>query len=179
MVTKKAAGWRSTFSSWRTTWCCGGLQATHYMLAKATRYHHNWIALRTSYGMNGIFLHDTTWLTSTSTCSSIRHVGHPTTWLWSGRWRDQGEWRAVTVNVAYRYNIYDHIGLYSTLRSQKQTSFPRCYEMLGEPTLFQVEAFSPKQCPKDDICTCQVQNAEHMYAFQIDLSYSLKNWRTM
>ena len=81
----------------------------------------------------------------------------------AGETKESGGYRGSRINVAYRYNIYDHIGLYSTLRSQKQTSFPRCYEMLGEPTLFQVEAFSPKQCPKDDIWPCQVQNAEHMY----------------
>jgi hypothetical protein len=38
--------------------CPGAFMTMQYMLAKATRYYHNWMAIRASYGMNGIFLHD-------------------------------------------------------------------------------------------------------------------------
>lgn len=168
MVMKKAAGLAKYFQFLEDDMvlCKGGLQATHHMLAKATRYHHNWIALRTSYGMNGIFLHDTDMAHFHQYLlkhQARRPPDHLAVEWFAGETKESGGYRGSRINVAYRYNIYDHIGLYSTLRSQKQTSFPRCYEMLGEPTLFQVEAFSPKQCPKDDIWPCQVQNAEHMY----------------
>ena len=64
-------------------------------------------------------------------------------------------YRGNRQNLAYRFNIFDHIGISSTLRSAKQTSFPRCYDRLGEPTLFQVEAFSPRDCPRDDLWPCK------------------------
>ena len=38
--------------------CPHGFLAIHYLLSKAQLYHPNWIAIRASYGMNGIFLHD-------------------------------------------------------------------------------------------------------------------------
>ena len=38
--------------------CPSGLQAIQYLLDKASRYHPDWLAIRASYGMNGIFMHD-------------------------------------------------------------------------------------------------------------------------
>jgi len=38
--------------------CPHGFLAIHYLLTKAELYHPDWIAVRASYGMNGIFLHD-------------------------------------------------------------------------------------------------------------------------
>ena len=168
MVMKKTMGLAKYFQFLEDDMvlCRGGLQATHHMLAKATRYHHDWIALRTSYGMNGIFLHDADmphFHQYLLKHQSRRPPDHLAVEWFAGETKESGGYRGNRINVAYRYNIYDHIGIYSTLRSQKQTSFPRCYEMLGEPTLFQVEAFSPAQCPKDDIWPCKVQNAEPMY----------------
>ena len=60
MVMKKAMGQAKYFQFLEDDMllCKGGLEAIHHMLSKASRYHHDWIALRTSYGMNGIFLHD-------------------------------------------------------------------------------------------------------------------------
>jgi hypothetical protein len=62
-------------------------------------------------------------------------------------------------NIGFRYNIFDHIGVTSTLRGAKQTGFPHCYEELLEPTVFQVEAFSKTQCPDDDIWPCSVDKS--------------------
>jgi hypothetical protein len=36
--------------------CPHGFLAIHYLLEKATLYHPDWLAIRASYGMNGIFL---------------------------------------------------------------------------------------------------------------------------
>ena len=36
--------------------CSKVIQTIDYMLKKAERYHPNWLAIRTSYGMNGIFM---------------------------------------------------------------------------------------------------------------------------
>ena len=42
-------------------------------------------------------------------------------------------------HLAFRYNILHHLGIVSTLRSAKSKAFPKCFEELGEPTLFLVE----------------------------------------
>ena len=168
MVMKKAMGKAKYFQFLEDDMvlCKGGLEATHHMLSKATRYHHDWIALRSSYGMNGIFLHDKDmqhfhqYLLHNQVRRPPDHLA--VEWF-AGETKESGSYRGKRVNVAYRFNIYDHIGVSSTLRSQMQTSFPRCYESLGEPTLFQVEAFSPRACPKDDIWPCKVSNPEQMY----------------
>ena len=58
-------------------------------------------------------------------------------------------------NIGVKFNIFNHLGVSSTLRPEKQTTFPICYDELLEPTVFKVEAYSPKECPRDDIWPCQ------------------------
>ena len=38
--------------------CPEGFTAIQYLLNKSWRYHKQWIAIRASYGMNGIFMHN-------------------------------------------------------------------------------------------------------------------------
>lgn len=38
--------------------CSNGLLVIQYLLNKASRYHPDWLAIRASYGMNGIFMHN-------------------------------------------------------------------------------------------------------------------------
>lgn len=38
---------------------CAGLHAISYLLHKASLYHPDWLAIRASYGMNGVFMKDT------------------------------------------------------------------------------------------------------------------------
>ena len=143
--------------------CPNGFLSIQYILNKASRYAPNWLAIRASYGLNGIFIHD----------KDINHFYHYLIDNQARRPPDHlaVEWFAGESNIsryykgsrehmAYRFNIFDHIGISSTLRSAKQTSFPRCYESLGEPTLFKVEAFNPRMCPTDDIWPCQMHTGQ-------------------
>merc|ERR1711988_521316 len=147
--------------------CPGAFMTMQYMLAKATRYYHNWMAIRASYGMNGIFLHDddmTTFRHYLLTHQGRRPPDHLAVEWFAGETKESGEYKnwggKYRQHAAYRYNLFDHIGTSSTLRSAKQTSFPRCYAQLGEPTLFAVEAFNPRQCPRDDLWPCNVKHPE-------------------
>jgi len=54
----------------------------------------------------------------------------------------------------FRYSLWLHIGARSTIRSSVSPTYPLCYEDLVEPTLFKVEAFKPKLCPRQDIWPC-------------------------
>lgn len=95
---------------------------------------------------------------------------------YAGESKRSAAYKGKRANIGFRYNIFNHIGVVSTLREAKQTTFPVCYEGvilmiyfaklfesqiflsclpgLFEPTVFQVEAFNPRQCPKDDIWPC-------------------------
>ena len=59
-------------------------------------------------------------------------------------------------NIGFRYNLFHHLGLSSTLRAQKQDGFPICYEQLVSPVVFEVEAYDPQQCSHEDIWPCNV-----------------------
>jgi len=43
-----------------------------------------------------------------------------------------------------------------------QVSFPVCYEPLGQPVLFEVEAFKPHICPDDDLWPCSPPEGMHI-----------------
>ena len=138
--------------------CRHGLVAIQYLLAKASRYHPNWLAIRASYGMNGIFMHmaDVPVFAAYLFRHQLRRPpDHLVVEWFAGETPEAKAHRGARANVGFRHNIFDHIGTLSSLRTEAQTSFPRCYELLVEPTVFQVEAFSPKQCPRDDIWPCQ------------------------
>jgi hypothetical protein len=143
--------------------CPNGLLAMQYMLNKATRYHPDWLAVRASYGMNGIFMHDKDLAVFADYLlkhQARRPPDHLVVEWYAGETPESAAHKQRRANIGFRYNLFNHIGLVSTLRSQKQTTFPKCYELLAEPTVFKVEAFSPKECPKDDIWPCNVKHPD-------------------
>lgn len=143
--------------------CPHGFTAIHYMLDKSSRYHPNWLAIRSSYGMNGIFMHGRdipTFADYLVKHQTRRPPDHLVVEWYAGETAESKKYRGERANIGFRYNIFDHIGLVSTLRSQKSSTFPRCYENLYEPTVFAVEAFNPAQCPKDDIWPCDVEHPD-------------------
>lgn len=148
--------------------CANGLLAVQYLLAKADRYHPNWLAIRASYGMNGIFMHSAD--LSTFADYLVKHQArrppdHLVVEWYAGETPEAKAYRGKRANLGFKHNLFDHIGAVSTLRSQRSGAFPRCYELLAEPTVFQVEAFSPLQCPRDDLWPCNVPHAEHVVSW--------------
>jgi len=150
--------------------CPSGFAAIQYMLHKSTLYHPNWLAVKASYGMNGIFLHAKDVLPFSSYLErhqARRPPDHLVVEWYAGETKEARAYKRdtpdnkVRANVGFKYNIFDHVGTSSTLRSQDQSTFPRCYELLVEPTNFKVEAFSPRECPHDDIWPCNVEHPNH------------------
>ena len=138
--------------------CRHGFAAMQYLLRKASRYHPNWLAVRASYGMNGIFMHmrDVPVFARYLDKHQLRRPpDHLVVEWFAGETPEAKAHRGSRANIGFRHNIFDHIGKFSSLRSQLQAAFPRCYELLAEPTLFKVEAFDPAQCPHDDIWPCR------------------------
>lgn len=139
--------------------CPSGLLAIQYLLAKSSRYHPNWLAIRASYGMNGIFLHSKdvnpfgSYLISHQ---ARRPPDHLVVEWFAGESPESKLYRGERANIGFRYNLFDHIGAVSTLRSEVSAVYPACYDELLEPTVFKVEAFSVHDCPHDDIWPCVV-----------------------
>lgn len=137
--------------------CPQGFHAIEYLLRKASRYHPHWLAIRASYGMNGIFMHDEDLATFAAYLlkhQKRRPPDHLVVEWYAGETPEAAAHKRQRKNVGFKFNLFDHLGVISTLRSQQQTSFPRCYDLLIEPTVFQVEAYSPVDCPRDDVWPC-------------------------
>ena len=146
--------------------CPKEFKVIQHLLMKAESYHPNWMGIRASYGMNGIFLHNAD--VSVFANYLIKHQARRppdhliTEWCAGeseeakahklGVQSDQGSRK----NLGFRYNLFHHLGVSSTLRSQKQDGFPTCYEQLVSPVVFEVEAYNPSQCPDEDIWPCDV-----------------------
>lgn len=149
--------------------CWNGFLAMQYMIQKASRYHPHWLAIRASYGMNGVVMHDEDLETFANYLidNQIRRPpDHLVVEWYAGETKVSKAYKGNRVNIGFKHNLFDHLGIISTLRSQQQTTFPRCYELLAEPTVFQVEAYSPAQCPHDDIWPCRVANPDrHLMRF--------------
>jgi len=141
--------------------CPSGFDAINYMINKASHYHPDWIAIKASYGMNGIFLHQKdvqVFADYLERHQRRRPPDHLIVEWFAGETKEAADHRQSRQNVAFKYNLFDHVGTSSTLRSANQGAFPRCYEALLEPVVFKVEAFNPRQCPQDDIWPCNVKH---------------------
>jgi hypothetical protein len=137
--------------------CQYGMLAIQYLLSKSDRYHPDWLAIRASYGMNGIFLQ----------MKDLRPFGdyllqhqmrrppdHLVVEWYAGESKESKLYKGTRANIGFRYNLFDHIGAVSTLRSGISAAYPGCYDQLLEPTVFKVEAFSVHECPHDDVWPC-------------------------
>ena len=58
-------------------------------------------------------------------------------------------------HFAFRYNLFEHLGVSSTLRKSMSPTYPMCYEDLKVPVIFEVEAWKSGECGHDDIWPCR------------------------
>ena len=143
--------------------CSHGLVAIQYMLNKAEHYSPDFMTIRASYGMNGIFMRDDDMVQFADYMiehQARRPPDHLVVEWFAGEKPTTAKLKNGRGHLAFRYNILHHLGVVSTLRAAKSKSFPKCYEELGEPTLFKVEAFDFVKCRDDDVWPCQPQNNE-------------------
>ena len=141
--------------------CSNILQALYHMINKSNRrFGTNWLDIRISYGFNGIVVHNNnTDVPIIAQYLRDHETRRPPDHLFPellARETDEAK-RLFPDNrhtVAYRYNLLDHMGDISTLRTEKQWAMPRCYAELVYPVMFEVEAFNKVQCPEDDIWPC-------------------------
>ena len=144
--------------------CPNGLLAAEYMVAKAAAYSRDFAAVRCSFGLAGIILHNTGPHRDVAAFAAYlrRHYArrppdHLVVEWYAGEIAESREYFGGPGDrpiMAFRHNVLNHIGAQSTLRSKKHWSFPGCFEELVEPQVFAVEAWNPKDCPDDDLWPC-------------------------
>ncbi|CAM9349370.1 unnamed protein product [Ectocarpus sp. 12 AP-2014] len=139
--------------------CPGGAAAIGRMISKAHSYHPDWIAIRASFGMNGILIQDKDVLTFASYLEmhqKRRPPDHLVVEWFAGETPASAEFKGNRQHMAFRYNVFQHLGSVSTLRGKISPDYPKCFEELTIQTLFEVEAFDFKGCPDEDMSPCDV-----------------------
>ena len=139
--------------------CDNGVIALQYAVSKAgRRFPEGFVSMRVSYGMNGVVISDED-VEVFAKYLEVNQVRRPPDHLivewFAGETEDSRRAKRGRPHASFRYNIMSHIGSRSTLRSEASKKFPSCYEELGEPTLFKVEAFDFEECDKDDVWPCE------------------------
>ncbi|CAM9350622.1 unnamed protein product, partial [Hapterophycus canaliculatus] len=66
------------------------------------------------------------------------------------------EFKGSRKHMAFRYNVFEHLGSVSTLRGKISPEYPKCFEELTTVTLFEVESFDFQGCPEEDMSPCDV-----------------------
>lgn len=139
--------------------CPNGLKSIYHLISKANAYHINWIAIRCSFGLNGIIYHNNEDIERFAKYLEDHYTRRPPDHLITEFSASETPESLKYVNkrviVGYRYNLFLHIGKVSSI-GNRDWGFPGCYHELLEPTIFEVEAFNKNQCPNDDIWPCNI-----------------------
>ena len=140
--------------------CAHGLRALEYIIDRNNRVNPDWLGARTSFGLNGVILQGKDMLPFANYLekhSSLRPPDHLLVEWIAGEKPESKEYKQSRKHTAFKFNLFDHLGKVSTLRPAQAMAFPRCWDRLGEPILFEVEAFKEKECPFDNVWPCEVE----------------------
>eukprot|EP00632_Arachnochrysis_sp_CCMP2950_P013874 CAMPEP_0185693026 /NCGR_PEP_ID=MMETSP1164-20130828/2948_1 /TAXON_ID=1104430 /ORGANISM="Chrysoreinhardia sp, Strain CCMP2950" /LENGTH=277 /DNA_ID=CAMNT_0028359789 /DNA_START=268 /DNA_END=1101 /DNA_ORIENTATION=- len=119
--------------------CPHGLMVIQYIIRRTTRLDDNWMAIRASFGMNGIIIHDKD--LSDLAGYLLRHQArrppdHLVVEWYAGETEESHQYRGQRQHMGYRYNIFYHIGKISSLRDEVSVSqLPLCYDELVVPVV--------------------------------------------
>ena len=143
--------------------CPQGLRAIHYLLQKAALVDPNWFAIRSSFGMNGIFMRGKDidlFRRYLLEHQRRRPPDHLVVEWFAGESEQSAKVKQGRRHFGFRYNLFEHLGISSTLRDIQSPTYPMCYEDLKEPVVFEVEAWKSKECGHDDIWPCRPKSPE-------------------
>lgn len=97
--------------------CRHGFLATSYLLNRATKAYPRWLAIRASFGMNGIFLHDADVLPFAGYLEAHqarRPPDHLVVEWYAGETDESKRHKAGRAHLGFKWNIFDHLGHKST-----------------------------------------------------------------
>ena len=155
--------------------CGHALRTVHYALNKASLRAPDWLALRFSYGMNGIVLRSSD-LPSLAAYLRKHLTRLPPDLLWR-EWAIAGGESMRTAKPArrlytYRQNVWAHTGVVSTFAVRPlRRAWPACYApMAAVWSLVAREQFDGAHCAQEDISPCgQLLHAQRDWATRLPL----------
>ena len=137
--------------------CPRGLEALAYLLAKAGAAYPDWNAVRVSFGLNGgiIRMADVGVLAAYFREHARRRPpDHLFVEFYAGETPASAAVKRGRPHVAFKYNLLEHFGSSSSLRSLVSPAYALCYDVLNSGVLFEVEAFSEAKCGATDLTPC-------------------------
>lgn len=158
--------------------CPKALDTFYYVLRKATYYIPDWKAIRTSYGMNGIFILGKE-LGNLATFFDT-HVAHRppdglvVEWMCGKLTPNAATCEVPQRHMTYRWNLFKHIGTVSSLRQTGLPSFPGCWEHFAH-LLWEVDTYNLKDCDEDDLWPCNARP----YSDSIHRTLDIEGWPYM
>lgn len=167
--------------------CSRTLSLLSYYTDKASRQHgaEGWLSLKVSYGMNGFLLRNDVDLLTFGEYLLEHQARRPPDHLqteWScGEKQQSALYKNQRPHLVSRYNLFSHLGLNSSLRSEKSPNYPICYHEMNTEVVFEVESFKIKECPNDDLWPCPKSVDVNSYSYEtndvrIDTSLLLETY---
>lgn len=144
--------------------CAHGLRAMSYIVERASTYYPDWLAVRASFGMNGIFLKYDDLVPFADYLiehQSRRPPDHLVVEWFAGEKEQSQAYKGTRPHLGFRWNIFRHLGTKSTLGSNTKR-MPGCFEVLTVPVVFPVEAYLKATCPRQDFTPCEALKGEPM-----------------
>jgi hypothetical protein len=138
--------------------CPHALLFLQYAVEKAFRQDAEWQMLRVSYGLNGALMRGRD-LAAFRAYLDEHHTRRPPDHLMV-EWYAQETTQAREAlkgrpHFTARYNLLEHLGHVSSLRTSKQVQhLAGCYDLMDDSVLFPVEAFDVEACANEDISPC-------------------------
>lgn len=125
-----------------------------YLVNKVSRLNSDWLALRFSFGMNGILMR-TAELIQFKTYLFDRIAQLPPDMVYE-EWLKFQRSSAKREQHIYVHNLLDHVGKISSFQGRpERQKWPRCFDNLSDAwSLPPIEKFKAKTCKHSDISPC-------------------------
>jgi hypothetical protein len=143
--------------------CPQGMNAVHHLIQKSNQIFPSWIMARLSYGMNGLLMPaaDVPVLAAYLLEHQARRPpDHLVVEWFAGETPQSKAHKRERPHVCARWNLLEHTGEVSTLRPEAMTGFPKCFEPMVYPAVFEVEQFRTQACAHDDMWPCKLKAEE-------------------
>ena len=137
--------------------CPQGFESIALAIHRAKAASMNWNAIRISYGLNGAIIRGGD-VSKLSQYYQKRYTMRPPDHLlvewFAGETVESAIIKKQRPHMSYRFNLLEHFGYTSSLRSASSSYFPYCYQLMNEQVVFDVEAFKMTECSHDVLWPC-------------------------
>jgi hypothetical protein len=137
--------------------CPQGFESIALAIHRAKSFSMNWNAIRISYGLNGAIIRGED-VSKLSQYYQKRYTMRPPDHLlvewFAGETVESAVIKKQRPHMSYRFNLLEHFGYTSSLRSASSSYFPYCYQLMDDKVVFDVEAFKMTECSHDVLWPC-------------------------